>query len=56
MLIFYVLQTQMPFLIINHFGASGSLTGAIIATAFVANALGALSFSKLKKHFQYKTI
>jgi MFS family permease len=56
MLIFYVLPTQMPFLIINHFGASGTLTGAIISTAFLANALGALSFSRLKKHYDYGTI
>jgi MFS family permease len=56
MLLFYILPTQMPFLMINGFGASGTLTGAIIATAFVANALGALSFAKLKKHFEFATI
>ncbi|MCJ7764370.1 MAG: MFS transporter, partial [Thiovulaceae bacterium] len=56
MLIFYVLPTQMPFLMINHFGASGMLTGAIISTAFVSNALGALSFSRLKKHYDFKSI
>ena len=56
MLIFYVLPTQMPFLMINHFGASGTLTGAIIATAFIANALGALSFARLKRHYDYKGI
>lgn len=56
MLLFYILPTQMPFLMINGFGASGTLTGAIIATAFVSNALGALSFSKLKKRFEFATI
>jgi MFS family permease len=56
MVIFYVLPTQMPFLMINHFGASGTLTGAIIAMAFVFNALGAISFSKIKKHFDFKQI
>jgi len=56
MLLFYILPTQIPFLIINEFGASGTLTGAIIATAFVSNALGALSFAKLKKHFSFATI
>ncbi len=56
MMIFYVLPTQMPFLIINHFGASGTLAGAIIATAFFFNALGALSFSRLKKRFAYAQI
>jgi len=56
MLVFYVLPTQMPFLMINHFGASGKLTGAIIAMAFVFNALGALTFSTLKKHFDFMQI
>ncbi len=56
MLLFYILPTQMPFLMINHFGASGVLTGAIIASAFVANAAGAMSFAKLKQHFSFRTI
>lgn len=56
MLIFYVLPTQMPFLMINGFGASGALTGVIIATAFIFNALGALTFAKLKKRFTFATI
>jgi MFS family permease len=56
MLIFYILPTQMPFLMINFFHASGSLTGAIIATAFVFNALGALTFAKLKKSFSFAQI
>ncbi len=56
MLLFYTLPTQMPFLMINHFGASGTLTGTIIATAFIANAAGAMSFAKLKQHFSFKMI
>lgn len=56
MVIFYIMPTQMPFLIINHFGASGTLTGAIIATAFLSNALGAITFSKIKKRFTFGKI
>ena len=56
MLLFYTMPTQMPFLMINQFGASGTLTGSIIATAFVANAAGAMSFAKLKQHFSFKMI
>jgi len=56
MLVFYILPTQMPFLIVNHFHASGTLTGNIIAMAFVFNALGALSFAKLKKRYKHSTI
>jgi MFS family permease len=56
MVIFYVLPTQMPFLMINHFGASGTLTGAIISLAFVFHGLGALSFARLKKRFEFRRI
>jgi MFS family permease len=56
MLVFYILPTQMPFLIINHFGASATLAGTIIALAFLSNGLGALSFAKLKKKYSFSTI
>ncbi|QFR49064.1 MFS transporter [Sulfurimonas lithotrophica] len=56
MLVFYILPTQMPFLMINVFGASGTLTGAIIAMAFVFNALGAISFAKFKAKFHFSSI
>ena len=56
MLIFYILPTQMPFLMMNHFGADGKLTGMIIAMAFIFNALGALSFSRFKKSYDFKSI
>ncbi len=56
MLVFYILPTQMPFLMINVFGASGTLTGEIIATAFVFNALGAISFAKFKKRYEFSSI
>ncbi len=56
MTVFYILPTQMPFLMINHFGASGTLTGTIISLAFVFHGLGALSFAKLKKRFCFTHI
>jgi len=56
MLVFYILPTQIPFLIINVFHATGTLTGEIISTAFLFNALGALSFVKLKKYFAFNHI
>ena len=56
MLIFFILPTQIPFLLIESFNASGTLTGSIIAMAFLSNALGAISFSKLKTRFDYPTI
>lgn len=56
MLIFYTLPTQMPFLMMNHFGASGTQTGLIISAAMASNAFGAMSFAKLKQRFSFKTI
>ena len=56
MLIFFILPTQIPFLIIEKFHASGSLAGTIIAAAFFCNALGAITFSKLKTKFNFPTI
>ncbi len=56
MTVFYTLPTQMPFLIMNHFGASGTLTGLIVADAMLFYAFGALSFATLKKHFEYGDI
>ena len=56
MLVFYILPTQIPFLIMNHFDASGTLAGAIIATAFISNGIGAITFRKLKQIFSHAQI
>ncbi|HEO99066.1 MAG TPA: MFS transporter [Epsilonproteobacteria bacterium] len=56
MLIFYILPTQMPFLMMNHFGADGKLTGMIISMAFIFNALGALTFARLNIYYDFKSI
>jgi len=56
MLIFFILPTQIPFLLIEEFNTSGSFAGTIIAIAFISNALGAISFSKIKDKFSYSTI
>ncbi len=53
MLVFYIMPTQFPFLIIEHFKQSGTYTGTVIATVFVSNAIGALAYSKLKKHLSF---
>ena len=56
MAVFYILPTQIPFLIINVFGASGAYTGAIISSALVFHAAGSISFAKLKLRFDFKSI
>lgn len=56
MVLFFTLPTQVPFLIINHFKSSGTLTGFIISSAFLFNAFGSITFSILKKHYSYSDI
>ncbi|MBP7769926.1 MAG: MFS transporter [Aliarcobacter sp.] len=53
MLLFFILPTQIPFLLIEKFEASGKMAGIIIATAFFCNALGAIAFSKLKTKLNF---
>lgn len=56
MLLFYTLPTQMPFLIMNNFGGSGTLAGFIISCAMASSALGALTFAKLKAFLSFRTL
>ena len=53
MLIFYIMPTQFPFLIIEHFKQSGTYAGTVIATVFVSNAISALAYAKLKKQLSF---
>ncbi len=56
MLLFFILPTQIPFLLIEKFDASGKMAGTVIATAFFCNALGAIAFSRLKKRLNFVAI
>lgn len=56
MAIFFILPTQIPFLMMNVFNASGTLTGAIISAAFIANAIGGITFAKLKRIYSFRAI
>ena len=56
MLVFYILPTQIPFLIMNHFNESGTMAGSIIAVAFISNGIGAMTFRKIKQHLSHAQI
>jgi len=56
MLIFFILPTQFPFLLIENFKTSGSFAGTIIGIAFLSNAIGAITFPKLKTRYSYAKI
>ncbi len=56
MAIFFILPTQIPFLMMNVFNATGTLTGAIISVAFIANAIGGITFAKIKRLYSFRAI
>lgn len=56
MAVFFIMPTQIPFMLINKYDASGQFAGLVISTFLVSNALGGYIFAKLKKHFEHKTI
>jgi MFS family permease len=56
MLVFYILPTQMPFLMIHNFHTSSTFAGSVISLAFISNALGGITFSKLKNHISFAKI
>lgn len=56
MIVFFILPTQIPFLLIEEFGVSGKFAGSVIACAFISNAFGAITFAWLKGKFKYSTI
>jgi MFS family permease len=56
MVLFYMLPTQLPYLIIETLHGQPSTIGLVIATAMLFNALTAKQYAKLKGRFSYKQI
>ena len=56
MLLFYMLPTQMPYLVINELHGTPSSVGYFIAFAMLINALVARKYAKLKTHFSFAQI
>jgi MFS family permease len=56
MLLFYMLPTQLPYLIINTLHGEPHTIGFVIATAMVFNALISRQYARLKKRFDYTQI
>lgn len=53
---FFIMPTQMPFLMMNVYNASGKLAGFIIATSFFASSIGALFYSRLKSKLSFSNL
>ena len=56
MVLFYMLPTQLPYLIVDHLGGKARSVGFVIATAMLFNALTAMQYAILKKRFSYLRI
>jgi len=56
MLLFYMLPTQLPYLIINTLHAQPSDVGHIIAFSMLINALTARQYSRLKNRYSFQRI
>jgi len=53
MVLFYMLPTQFPYLIVNTLGGKPQTIGFVIATAMTFNALTAMQYAKIKARFTY---
>ncbi len=53
MVLFYMLPTQFPYLIVNTLGGKPQTIGFVIATAMTFNALTAMQYAKIKARFSY---
>ena len=53
---FYVIPTQLPFLLSERFSITNTEVGIAIATTTVASATTALNYSSIKNIFSYKTL
>lgn len=53
MVLFYMLPTQFPYLIVNTLGGKPQTIGFVIATAMTFNALTSIQYAKIKARFSY---
>lgn len=56
MVLFYMLPTQLPYLIVNTLGGQPQTIGFVIATAMTFNALTSMQYAKIKARLSYMQI
>lgn len=56
MVLFYMLPTQFPYLIVNTLGGQPQTIGFVIATAMTFNALTSMQYAKIKAKFTFMHI
>jgi len=53
MVLFYMMPTQLPYLIVDTLGGEPRTIGFVIATAMIFNALTSMQYAKIKAKFSY---
>jgi MFS family permease len=56
MVLFYMLPTQLPYLVINELGGSPSSVGTLISVAMFINAMTAMQYAKIKAKHSFAKI
>ncbi len=56
MVLFYMMPTQLPYLIVNTLGGEPQTIGFVISTAMAFNALTSMQYAKIKAKFTYLQI
>lgn len=56
MVLFYMLPTQLPYLVINELKGTPSSVGLLISVAMSINAVTSMQYAKIKAKFNYNTI
>lgn len=56
MVLFYMLPTQLPYLIVDELGGKPQTVGFVIATAMTFNALTSMQYAKIKARLSYMQI
>ena len=56
MILFYMLPTQLPYLIVNTLHGEPKMIGFVIASAMLFNAMMAIQYAKIKAKFSYLQI
>jgi len=56
MVLFYMLPTQLPYLVVTELGGTPSSVGILISVAMSINAMTAMNYAKIKRRYSYVKI
>ncbi|GHV03218.1 MFS transporter [Campylobacterota bacterium] len=56
MAIFYIVPTQLPFVVMDHMGGSGREAGFVMGTGPLFGAIGALGYARLRRYISLRSV